>query len=436
MNIRQKKRGKLDILQNIAITVLSVSAALLFLRTQLYTLSPSGGQLDRLLSGPSASSSIVASTAASELQTPVHVAISGDGAYGRYGNLTLTTADEAFASLKTFLQEALGSARMFSSSDENAFFAALNRTSVYYDFLEPLPLSVLAELIGASAEEEYISARQLILSASEDGIVQLTLSDGAGSYFRCDTAISSSDLLAAVNHFELGNGYFAFDYTDLDGHYSRVSPSSLFLDPLPTLPVLAVSSSLSDSSGILSNLGFNPHTNSRYTEANGTEVIVEGNHSVRLLPDGTVRYKGSDEASESALTVEAVGDIPTLQEAAIGVSDLLSQLMRHYPNDASLYLLSIQHSGERTTLLFDYQFSGIPIRFSDGAPAAEVQLTGTCVSALSLRLRQYAAGTNPSLLLPTKQAVAIAAQQPGQELFIGYTDNGGSTSSANWLLEQ
>ena len=436
MNIRQKKRGKLDVLQNIAITVLSVSAMLLFLRTQLYTLSPSGGQLDRLLSGSSASSNAPASALSSELRAPVHVAVSGDGAYGRYGNLTLTTADEAFASLKTFLQEALGSARMFSSSDEKAFFTALNRTSVYYDFLEPLPLAALAGLIGTTVDEEALSARQLVLSASEEGIVQLTLSDGAGSYFRCDTAISSSDLLAAVNLFELGNGYFAFDYTELDSHYSQVIPSSLFLDPLPALPVLTASTSLSDPSGILSTLGFNPHTNSRYTEANGTEVIVEGNQSVRLLPDGTVRYKGSDEANESALTIEAAGDIPTLQEAATGVSGLLSQLTSRYLNDASLYLLDIQHSGEVTTLLFDYQFNGIPIRFSDGAPAAEVQLTGTCVSALSLRLRQYTAGTTPSLLLPAKQAIAIAAQQPGRELFIGYTDNGGSTSSANWLLEK
>ena len=62
-------------------------------------------------------------------------------------------------------------------------------------------------------------------------------------------------------------------------------------------------------------------------------------------------------------------------------------------------------------------------------------LSGTCVSALTLCFRQYTAEGESSLLLPLKQAIAIAAQQPGKELFLAYTDSGGDTVSAAWLLE-
>ena len=436
MSFQQKNRSKLDTLQNIAITVLTVTAVLLLLRTQLYTLSP-GGTLDDLLGSSASTPDSSAAVTAAELRAPVRVAVSGDKTYGRYGSVTTTTADASFAPLKTFLQEALGSARTFSTSGEAAFFAALDRPSVYYDFLSPLPLSVLSGLVGGTAGEEHITARQLVLSAAESGVVQLYVSDGKGTWFQCDTAVSSDALDNVVNHFELGSGYFAYDYTVLSDHYNRIAPTSLFLEELPQLPVLSVSSDLSDESGLLSSLGFNPHTNSRYTEANGTEVVVEGDHSVRFLPDGTIRYKGSDnEASENELTIEsASGGTPTLQEAAAGVSDLLNRLLSSYPGDASAYLLDIQRSGDVTALTFDYQSGGIPIRQASGAAAAEVQLTGNRISSLSLLLRQYTAGTDTSLLLPMKQAVAIAARETNRELLIGYTDNGGDTSGAVWLLD-
>ena len=436
MSFQQKKRSKLDALQNIAITVLTVTAVLLFLRTQLYTIAPDGGALETLLGGPTTAPDYSTAVTSAELRAPVRVAVSGDKTYGRYGSVTTTTADESFAPLKTFLQEALGSAHSFTVSDEDAFFTALDRPSIYYDFLEPLPLSVLSGLVAGTSGEEHRSARQLVLSAAEDDTVQLVLCDGEGMYYQCQTAITGSDLTGAVNLFELGSGYFAFDYTVLSDHYRRIAPTSLFLEPLPQLPTLSVSTDLPDESSLLEELGFNPHTNSRYTEANGTEVVVEGDLSVRFLPDGTIRYKGSDsEANETRLTVESAGEIPTLQEAASGTCDLLNQLLASYPSDASLYLLKIQRSGSTTTLYFDYQSGGIPIRQASGVPAAEVQLNGRRVSSLNLLLRQYTAGTDTSLLLPMKQTIAIAARQEGKELLIGYTDNGSDTSSAAWLLD-
>ena len=78
---------------------------------------------------------------------------------------------------------------------------------------------------------------------------------------------------------------------------------------------------------------------------------------------------------------------------------------------------------------------GLPIRFSDGSCAAEVTLTGTAVTRLSLRFRQYTATDSSAPLLPLRQALAIAAGSAGAEIAIGYADTGSDTVSAAWLLE-
>ena len=75
----------------------------------------------------------------------------------------------------------------------------------------------------------------------------------------------------------------------------------------------------------------------------------------------------------------------------------------------------------------------MPVRFSDGSYAAEVTLTGSTISTLSLHFRQYTATGEKSLLLPLRQALAIAAKSDGAELSLGYADNGAAALSACWL---
>ena len=427
------KRRWADLMQNLLITLLSISAVALFAQMHLYSLENS--ILHNWLTPPAVSGSSAAlsgQTGSLPLAVPVRVAVSGEDVYGRYGNLTLTTADETFAPLSTLLTESIGSAYNPAASSRSEFLASLSRTSVYYDFLHALPISVLVESAETPAYSSTASARCLVVSAAQDHTAQLLMWDGTDTYLRFETAVSPDDLDAAVNLYELGSAYFAFDYAGLNEHYAQVAPCSLFLSALPSLPELAVSASLTSTQHILSLLGFNPYTNSRYTESNGTEVIVDGDHSLRILPGGRIRYQGG---SESMVSIESESAVPTLQEAVSGISTLLNQLLSGISGDASLYLLDIQQFGNATTLEFGYQYNGVPIRFSDGTSAAQVRLSGSSVTSLSLYFRQYTVGSDSSLLLPLPQTIAIAAEQPGKELFLGYTDSGRNSASAGWLLE-
>ena len=125
----------------------------------------------------------------------------------------------------------------------------------------------------------------------------------------------------------------------------------------------------------------------------------------------------------------------TINQRVLAVQSLLNSIFTNFTSDASLYLVSIQSSGSSTVLRFGYQVEGVPVRFTNNADAATVTLSGSDVTSLTLRVRQYSHTGEIASLLPLQQSLAIAAQTPGGELTIGYSDHGGDTAEASWLLD-
>lgn len=416
------RRSRRDLIQNIAIVALSLSAVLLFAQAQIYSLISGQGSLGDQLSG----SAVDTSVQQTPLTAPVRVAVTG--AYTRYGAY-LTTDAEDFSDLGLLLKECLGSSGSLAACQGRDFLAALNSTSVYYDFLSPLPLSILAELVGGDSAAGAVSARHLVLSV-RSGTVCLYTWDGEEDFRFCQIPpISSEDLTAIAASCTFGAASFAMDQEA--PAYEHIAPCSLLLEELPALPVLSASNPLTSTDQVLTSLGFNPSTKNRYTDSGGTEIIRETDRSLQIEPGGTVVYKSSG----ASLSIAADGDVPTLSEAVDGCTALLRRLLSDQAGEASLYLESVEQTEETTILRFGYHVSGVPIRFSDGGAAAEVTLAGTSVEELSLRFRQYTDSGEASLLLPLRQALAIAAASwEGAELSIGYAD-GGTSVSAQWLAE-
>jgi len=373
MDQRAKKRRNL--LQNIAIVLLTASAVTLFVQTQLYNLRTGTGYLSGLFPTGSVQKTQNVS-GLTDLAMPVRVAVTG--AYGRWADLSLTTVSEDFAQPRNLLMEALGSAGAIKDCGADDFRSALRVSadyggSVYYDFDSALPLSLLAGLVGAGWNGGDLSARRVLLQA-EGSTVQLFLWDGGSACFVCPTAVT-------------------------------------------------------DSSALMLALSFNPHTNSRYSESSGAEVVVEGDRTLSIRSDGEVSYQGSS----GTLSIASAGETPTEAEVVVGAYQLLSQLLPAQ-SSAELFLQSYQSDGVSTTLRFGYQYNGLPIRFTDGGAAAEVTLESSAVTRLSLRLRQYTAGESAGTLLPLAQALSIARSYPGKELAVYYVDSG-STAAAQWLVE-
>lgn len=418
----EQRRDRRNLVQNLLITLLALSAAVLFTQTQLYNLNLTTSEAP---SGPAQSAA-----PAAELAAPVRTAVTGD--YGRCGGLTCTTGDPVFADpLGRRLLEALGSARDYAPCSRGDFLRALRGPSLYYDFLEPLPLSVLAGLLGGGEDvspREDLSARRLLIVPQEGGAV-LYLWDGGENCFRASTAVSSDSLEQVISRYELGDASFAMDGGGLE---RELDPCSLLPAQPPELPSFTLGDPLAGGTDwLLSALGFNPRSRTRHTESSGTELIIDGDRTLRIRPDNTIHYQSGN---EPILRVKAAEDLPTAREAALGAGSLLGSLLAPVSGELQPWLQSLRRSGDVTALRFGYQLKGVPVRFQDGGFAAEITLTGSAVTALSLRFRQYNAAEEPSLLLPLPQALAVAAASPGKELSIGYVERGGECR-AYWLSD-
>ena len=418
----EQRQDRRNLVQNILITLLALAAAVLFTQTQLYNLNLTTSEAPP---GPAQSAA-----PAAELAAPVRTAVTGD--YGRCGGLTCTTGDPVFADpLGRRLLEALGSARDYAPCSRGDFLRALRGPSLYYDFLEPLPLSVLAGLLGGGEDvspREDLSACRLLIVPQEGGAV-LYLWDGGENCFRASTAVSADSLEQVISRYELGDASFAMDGGGLE---RELDPCSLLPAQPPQLPSFTLGDPLAGGTDwLLSALGFNPRSRTRHTESSGTELIMDGDRTLRVRPDNSVYYQSGQDPS---LRVAAAGELPTAREAVLGAGALLNSLMVPVSGEARLYVKSVRRTGEVTTLRFGYQIAGVPVRFPDGSAAAEVTLTKTAVTRLILRFRQYQPLEESSLLLPLPQALAVAAASPGKELSIGYVERGGECRAC-WLSD-
>ena len=406
-------------LQNFLIVLLSVTAALLFWESR--RLSQGNGALSSLFSAPA---SPVGDTAQAEITSlPLRFAVAGP--YAAYGGLGMTTADEDFSAAGALLREALGSAsRRQAASREELLSALRGGSAAYYDFLAPLPASLLGRHLDCEVPQGLSTVRRLLLSLEEDGVILYCGTEGA--YSRYETRVSGEDLSALVNDCQLDGAVFA-------GQLSQAEE----LDPLSLLPSgedfsvpqLSAASCTAESA-LWSLLGFNPRTNSRYAESDGTQVILEGESTLRLRPGAVVRY----ESSGAGISLSGQASF-TAGEAVEAGGRFLTLLLQSCGSGTGLLLRSAVPTQDGWHLLFDYHAGGYPIRSGSGAAMASLTLRGTEVTELELTLRRYTVTEESAPLLPLTQALAIARRYAGAEVSLGYLDGGGDTLSAGWLAE-
>lgn len=427
----EKFRAELDFRQNIAIALLSVLAAFLFSRTELFNM---GWETLRnsVFPSPPDRAAAAQESLSDALSVPVRFAATSvySGVYGRYVNTMMTTGEPGFRSVRRMFGNALEEASTLEEITLEEFLLSIRGASLYCDFLWPLPLSTLAGLLDASSPDER-PVRALTLTGDENGVA-LGLWDGDGHYYRCPASVSRWELEQMTAHYELGNGVFAADLSDTEAAYRTVNPLSLFAEATPTLPAYAVVSGLSNVDSLLTVLRFNPLTRSRYTETNGTEVIMEGGRSIRIRANGSVYYQDS---GRGGLSVDSVGEDPTAWEAVRECAALLNGVLLPQGR-AALCPTEVRREERVTTIRFGCAVDGLPVFYADGGAAAVVTLDGRNISSMELRPRRYTPTDTPSLLLPLSQALGVATLHPGAELCLGYQDNGGTRLTAQWFSSE
>ena len=422
----KQKRKRRDRLQNVLILALSLSALYLFLLSQM-------GPLELKL--PSPSFSAVGGEDASpdvsrlqELDWPVTLVVFDD--YGDRRCQFLSTGDSAFTAAEGLLEDAFRRQSAAETVGFEDFRQALALPGVYVGFPSAIPFCIFSERLGLPSESEALLRRLLL--AAEDGELAFYYSDGE-QYFRCATGLSASELTNTVEGLGGEACQFAFEQEE----YAALHPLTVLPSTLPQYVSLTARAreEFLGSSGLLTFFGFSAHTTSRYTEASGTEVVVEAPRSLRIAPDGRLPYAGGDSYAPAGFSLTEQPE-PSLSERVDGAYGLLSQLLEEGAGEAQLYLSSAEYdAGEGSwRLCFSYMANGLSLVSGDGAAAAELRITGGTVTQLTLLCRSYAASESGSLLLPLRQAAAIASDREGMELALSYVDGGGESVSVSWLM--
>lgn len=418
--------------QNLAITVLTLSALFLLMQTPLFGefSGKTPYELVQELFTDDAVPESALTTDATELALPVCVVFTSE--YARFGLDSITTLDTEFEQAGVYFSEALGSAETLTPCQPNDLLAALHASGLYLALEADTPLKLLASILGVSAPDTpLLHVCRLLLAPEADGSATLYIQDRDEGCFLSRTAVSGSALAESLAAFG-GNGTdFAFA---LSGDYERLSPyTPIFSDPAQRY-TLSASNALSDQSAFLRLAEFNPHTTG-YTDSSGTTVIQEVYGTLRIQSDGTVSYQGDSAESGSLYYVSAADSgKPTLSEMASAAQRLTFTLLRDLCGDAELYLSGIESGSKRCTVTFDYVIDGTPLRFADGSHAAAVIIEGQCITGFTLHCRSYTLSDSPALLLPVRQATAIAAARYlNAELRVCYDDRGADTVGVSWF---
>ena len=129
--------------------------------------------------------------------------------------------------------------------------------SIYFDFLDPLPVPVVAGLIGVESSDLTGTVRGLLLSAGAGDSVRLYLWDGSDGVVWGtvpDAALSPGALEEAVSQSGFEGVSFAFDDVAVDPLYGQLFPLSILPTELPELPVLSASIPASDADRLMVSL--------------------------------------------------------------------------------------------------------------------------------------------------------------------------------------
>ena len=415
-----KRARRINIVQNIAILFLSVSALLLFRQTafpEQYTVS---GSISSFLQHytPAAESA--------PDQTPLGSPVFLIRTNALPGGAALSS-DPALESAVAFLHEALQSAQTPVSVAESELLSLLNTAGLYMDFGTALPDGLLRLWLNVPSAALPGSVRRCFLIPGDTVTVYFQSEDGKS--YRSTTAADGRFL---ADHCEANeSGVFFTAAADV---YGSVSPYTLISEVAPHRVSLSASAPLSESdfAALLSAAEFNPHTQDRYSESSGTVVVLEGQRSLRLQPDGTVTYSGGSAQANSLYLVSA-DTRADCAEAAVAAQTLLGALTRGRLGAAALYLSAATATSDGWLLLFDYAVDGTPVRFADGTHAAEITVSDGSITAFTLHCRRYVKTDAVETLLPVTLAAAVCRAYPDSELSVAYVDSYADTVSADWI---
>ena len=429
-----KPRKSIEHLKSALIVLLIISALFLGWGTDLFGdffsavpfFSNTAHFIQRILNGETLSKTELSNQSSTYLNRPPVLAVTNASGvhYGvKYGGGELT---KLYDITRDLLEQALSNASEPSAVGERTWQDALQAKGVFYDYVYPVPLSVLAGWVGAGTEISAAwgstSVRRLCITVSGN-TGNLYYQDAvSGLFYQAKGLKLTGNITDSLATFEPNSARFAFEFADKTKSAEKYQ--LLMLDQ-PVHPDLSAENPMEDQANVdtvLVNLNLGANVKP-YTDATGTRVYVENQSTLRIHPDGTASYQFTDSGTgeTGTATVGTLIDIARKKaEATVGA----------VCGDATIHFMKLEQFGDGSSVVtFQYGVAGGQV-FINGEPwAAKVTVKNGAVTGMELRFRQYAVTDQNETLMPEIQAAVASAG----ELILAYPDTGTDSVRPAWI---
>lgn len=370
-----------------------------------------------------------------EAARPVYAVVTGIGGhhYGiKYDGEGLSAFYNDTANI---LGEALGSSSEPQAITEIAWRSAITSAGIYFDYLNPIPLSALTRwLLGADMTHRGAehSARRICISGTEDRGVYLYYIGNNGLFYRSKTAVLYSSLASCMAKYLPNNSYYAFE---LGKDIKKVDPYTLILPDTGRVPSVCSSNPMSDKiemRDILLGFEMNPQLTSQYYES-GADVYISENCSLRIYASGLAIYKATGDTGDR-LKISYLGYKPQVSELLEGARSFASALVGGTAGAAELYYTRHTYNRDGSIILtFDYFFNGIKLRPSSSPHAAVIKITGDVITEARLCFRSFSSVSGYTPALPDLQAAVLIGEEGGEPV-LEYHEDGDGALTPQWTL--
>lgn len=342
--------------------------------------------------------------------------------------------EKMLSQFSSALGEALGSSSSPAEISLAKWQQALGGSGVFFDYLYPQPLWVIAISLGTDVKgiASSDSARRLFLGNENGNLMLYYISAVSGKIFRCETALSFSTLASKISEYPMGNAKFAFE---LGGAYENLDPFFIFSGETCDLRAAGVSNPLHgdySKSALLNVFGINIRAASEYSEADGSIVYVEGEKSLRIESSGRVLFNVT---GKSGIPVRHSSENLTINDCLSACSEIVRTSVGGICGDAELGIADIDSSKfpSEISVNFRYFLDGLPVILPNGSYAASFSVDSGFIKRAEFYFRQYSLSGDALVALPEKQAAAIVMASGGEPVLV-YEDKADSVSYS-WIVK-
>ena len=419
------KKAVINFLQNLTLLILTVTAMLLMMRFPMLEGALSG-RVQKLLSTPE--TTVQSSMDLTTAITTVHFVVTDNSEYGRYTRINADTGDVDFLQLLPLLRAAIGSATPERVATQMELRTALKTPGIFVDLTTVLPLEVVAAWLGEEFSGEERIRSLALTTAKETATLFFLMEDH--TVMRCECALTSSAVREVTASFAPNAGQFAYE-----SDYNTLAPYTILVQKVNHAPQMSASLPAGYSAyNLLSALDFNAHTNARYTESSGVEVVMQSPRILRIGTDGTVQYNSDGDVSNELYRIACAGERPDAAEALRGAC-ILAAVLSGGTDASPLSPDSVEKTETGWIVTFCYRLNGVRVRLSGERVALRVEIEGDLIRKFEYYCRAYTPTQESTELLPPSMAIAIASMHEGAELTLIYMDNGSVDINAHWFAQ-